>query len=96
MSAEGFVLDNYIALDPHGTPCLQAVASNSVSLVPTISVNGLIRWRDDFRQRMDDLRIYRRLKREEDLLQKYGAALHTHTQVGCCQHNQQPPADDIT
>ncbi|KAL3143272.1 hypothetical protein ABBQ38_002117 [Trebouxia sp. C0009 RCD-2024] len=73
-----------------------AVASDSVSLVPTISTNGLIRWKDDFRQRMDDVRIYRRLKREEELLQKYGAGLHTHNHCGSCQHHQEPSANDIT
>ena len=79
-----------------GYPSLQAVASNSKSLVPTVSVNDLIRWRDDFRQRMDDIRIYRRLKREEELLQTYGAAPKLHTHSGCCQHHQPSSADGIT
>ncbi|KAL0039743.1 hypothetical protein WJX77_006684 [Trebouxia sp. C0004] len=71
-----------------------AVASNSRSLVPAISLNGLIRYRDDFKQRMDDLRIYRQLRQEEDLLQKYGTVPQQHE--ACCQnHSVQNPHDVI-
>ena len=73
---------------------MQAVASNSKSLVPAMSLNGLIRYRDDFKQRMDDLRIYRQLKREEDILQKYGTVPQQH--AACCQnHSVQNPHDLI-
>ena len=69
---------------------MQAVASNSKSLVPAMSLNGLIRYRDDFKQRMDDLRIHRQLRREEDLLQKYGTVPQQH--AACCQnHSFQHP-----
>ncbi len=73
---------------------VQAVASNSRSLVPAISLHGLIRYRDDFKQRMDDLRIYRQLRREEDLLQKYGTVPQQH--AACCQsHSVHEPHDII-
>ncbi|KAA6418532.1 MAG: hypothetical protein FRX49_11478 [Trebouxia sp. A1-2] len=77
-----FWTSNQVAWDEMYHQERLAVASNSISLVPAISLNGLIRYRDDFKQRMDDLRIYRQLRREEDLLQKYGTereavAMHT-------------------
>jgi hypothetical protein len=82
------LLQNFIWL------AMQAVASNSRSLVPAISLNGLIRYRDDFKQRMDDLRIYRQLRREEDLLQKYGMVPQQH--AACCQnHSVREPHDVI-
>lgn len=65
--------------------CVQAVASNSASSVPAISVNGLIRYRMDFKQRMQDLRVYRQLKREEDLLRRYGGQQLSSMHLGCCQ-----------
>jgi len=75
---------------------MQAVASNSVSLIPAISVNNLIRYRDDFRQRMNDLRVYRALKREEDLLQKYGTAPQWHAHDACCPNKAICQAQDMT
>lgn len=71
-----------------------AVASNSMSLVPAMSISGLIRYREDFKQRMDDLRIYRQLKREEDLLQKYGMA--PQLPAACCENNTACQVHDMT
>ena len=86
--AVGLLLQSIIWL------AMQAVASNSKSLVPAMSLNGLIRYRDDFKQRMDDLRIYRQLRREEDLLQKYGTVPQQH--AACCQsHSVHEPHDVI-
>ena len=73
---------------------MQAVASNSMSLVPAMSISGLIRYREDFKQRMDDLRIYRQLKREEDLLQKYGMA--PQLPAACCENNTACQVHDMT